>query len=236
MLPNTQFVLVPKIELETIGETCGCVFVQIKSLFVCVSPCVFQRSTETSYTGLPQDTCQKKSGGKLVRAKHPFLSIVFMIDLTQTRKPHKHNNSHQSKRPSSWLLRQREQRPYSHRSIRAEDWRPSVSLGLNALHLSPLWKATAVKAAVKMQSPGTRQAAAAQHRLELNWSPYTFKFLLFSHAQYTHLLLKWIKYRHLDIQTKKSLTMVIIFGSVWSQREAGGSVALHGPCCILHVR
>lgn len=30
---------------------------------------LFQRSTETSYIGLPQDTCLKRSGGKPVRAQ-----------------------------------------------------------------------------------------------------------------------------------------------------------------------
>ena len=99
----------------------------------------------------------------------PLLAIVSMASPTQTHNTHTHTHTHshhhQSSGPSP------DQRPYSRRSIRPEDWRPSVSLGLNSLHLSPLWKATAVKAAVKMQSPGPGQATAAQHRSEINWSP-----------------------------------------------------------------
>lgn len=85
MLTLRQLVSVPMhIELGTIGgDTRMCACVDQKSITVClcvcvfvkeiecVPACVFQRSTETSYTGLPQDTCRRKSGGKPVRPKHP---------------------------------------------------------------------------------------------------------------------------------------------------------------------
>lgn len=133
---------------------------------------MFQRFTETSYIGLPQDTCLKKSGGKPVRAKHPP-SYCLRTDHTQTNKMHIITlcGPHPGHR-NRWT----NLRPYSSRSIGPEDWRHRVPLGLNALHLSPLWKATAVKAAVKMQSPGPRWAAAALHGVELNWSSFTLTF------------------------------------------------------------
>lgn len=128
----------------------------------CVPGFVLQRSTETFCIGLPQGTCLKKSGGKPVRHEHPPPCCLHWTDRTQTNK----NAHHHSSWPSDgqiWGLTARG----------PSGQRPRVSLVLNALHLSPLWKATAVKAAVKMQSPGLRWAAAAPHGVELNWSSFT---------------------------------------------------------------